>query len=60
MTEKKGSVAMTEVKKNKDRKRHILVDHLGLLISAEVSAGNCGDRDGLQVLLYFCKDKYPS
>jgi len=36
------------------------VDHLGLLISAEISAGNCGDRDGLQALLYFCKEKYPS
>jgi len=31
------------------------VDHLGLLISAAVSVGNCGDRDGLRVLLYYCK-----
>lgn len=28
------------------------MDHLGLLISAVVSVGNCGDRDGLRVLLY--------
>ncbi|QVL56565.1 MAG: hypothetical protein KFB95_03940 [Simkaniaceae bacterium] len=39
----------------KGRKRHILVDHLGLLISAAVSVGNCGDRDGLRVLLYLSK-----
>lgn len=32
-----------------------MVDHLGLLISAAVSVGNCGDRDGLRVLLYYCK-----
>ncbi len=31
------------------------MDHLGLLISAAVSVGNCGDRDGLHVLLYYCK-----
>jgi putative transposase len=32
-----------------------LVDHLGLLISAAISVGNCGDRDGLKVLLYLSK-----
>jgi transposase len=26
-----------------------------LLISAAITAGNCGDRDGLKVLLYYCK-----
>lgn len=31
------------------------MDHLGLLISAAVSVGNCGDRDGLRVLIYYCK-----
>jgi len=31
------------------------VDHLGLLISTVISVGNCGDRDGLRVLLYLCK-----
>lgn len=30
------------------------MDHLGLLISSAVSVGNCGDRDGLRVLLYQC------
>ncbi len=29
-----------------------MVDHLGLLITAVTGAGNCGDRDGLDVLLY--------
>jgi len=26
-----------------------------LLISTAISVGNCGDRDGLHVLLYYCK-----
>jgi putative transposase len=30
-----------------------LVDHLGLLIGGVISAANCGERDGLDVLLYF-------
>ena len=29
-----------------------MVDHLGLLITAVTGAGNCGDRDGLDALLY--------
>ena len=47
-------------KKIKGRKRHILVDHLGLLIAAVISSGNCGDRDGLEALLYFNSGKYPN
>jgi transposase len=31
------------------------VDHLGLLVTAAISVGNCGDRDGLRVLLYTSK-----
>jgi len=38
-----------EEKKIKGRKRHILEDHLGLLISAVISSGNCGDRNGLKL-----------
>lgn len=34
-----------------------MVDHLGLLISAVVSSGNCGDRDGLRALLFFQRDQ---
>jgi len=36
-----------------------LVDHLGLLISAVISSGNCGDRNGLEALLYFSEGKLP-
>ncbi len=38
-------------KKVKGRKRHILVDTLGLLMVVIVSAANVGDRDGLMQLL---------
>ena len=34
----------------KDRKRHILVDHLGLMIAGAVGAGSCTDRNGLDAL----------
>lgn len=33
-----------------------MVDHLGLLVSAVVSSGSCGDRDGLRALLFFQRD----
>jgi putative transposase len=33
------------------------VDHLGLIISGIVGAASCTDRDGLDVLCYFAKDK---
>jgi len=33
------------------------VDHLGLIISGVVGAASCTDRDGLDVLCYFAKDK---
>lgn len=44
-------------KKTKGRKRHILVDTLGLLIAVVVTAANQGDREGLMQLLtnYFAK-----
>jgi putative transposase len=38
-------------KKVKGRKRHILVDTLGLLVIVIVTAANVGDRDGLMQLL---------
>jgi putative transposase len=38
-------------KKVKGRKRHILVDTLGLLVMVTVTAANVGDRDGLMQLL---------
>ncbi len=33
------------------------MDHLGLIISGVVGAASCTDRDGLDVLCYFAKDK---
>ena len=36
-----------------------MVDHLGLLIAATISSGNCGDRDGLEALIYFNSSKCP-
>lgn len=44
-------------KKIKGRKRHILVDHLGLLIAGVISAASCGERDGLDILLYYHQEK---
>ena len=34
-----------------------MVDHIGLLITTIVSAGNCGDRDGLEAMLFFAQGK---
>nr|NGY94562.1 hypothetical protein [Neochlamydia sp. AcF84] len=50
-TEKKGS-AYDSGKKVKDRKRHIVVDHLGLFLAVVVSSAACSDRDGLKALFY--------
>lgn len=33
------------------------MDHLGLIISGVVGAASCTDRDGLDALCYFAKDK---
>lgn len=38
-------------KKIKDRKRHLLVDTLGLMLGLQISAGNVQDRDGARTLL---------
>jgi len=48
--EEKGSLGFDANKRIKGRKRHILVDHLGLMIAAAVGATNCTDRDGLDAL----------
>lgn len=44
-------------KQIKGRKRHLLVDTLGLILAVVVTAANCGDRQGLQALLreYFAQ-----
>ena len=42
---------MTRAKKIKGRKRHLLVDTLGLIRQVEVPAAEVGDRDGLKRVL---------
>lgn len=34
-----------------------MVDHLGLIITAAVGAASCTDRDGLEILCYFNREK---
>lgn len=50
-TERGGVKGYDSVKKIKGRKRHLLVDTQGLIITHEVTAANEGDRKGLQHLL---------
>ena len=44
-------------KQVKGRKRHLLVDTLGLMLCVWVTAANTGDRDGLRYLLQHWLDK---
>jgi len=46
-------------KKINGRKRHILVDTLGLLLAIKVHAANIQDRDGGKLLFESCKDRLP-
>lgn len=46
-------------KKVKGRKRHILVDTLGLLLKAKVLTADVQDRDAAQILLTEIKDQMP-
>lgn len=46
-------------KKIKGRKRHILVDTIGLIIGVIVHAANIQDRDGVKLLLLKVKDTLP-
>ncbi len=46
-------------KKINGRKRHILVDTLGLLLAVKVHAGNIQDRDGAKLLLKMCRGRLP-
>ncbi|WP_368665333.1 transposase [Neochlamydia sp. EPS4] len=52
-TEKKRLCRYDGGKKVKGRKRHIWVDHWGLLIAVVVSSATCNGRDGLKALFYF-------
>ena len=46
-------------KKIKGRKRHILVDTIGLIIAVIVHAANIQDRDGVKLLLFKVVDCLP-
>ena len=41
------------------RKRHVLVDTLGLLLSVDVHAASVQDRDGAETLLRRARKRYP-
>src|SRR6202140_3451626 len=59
-TEMGGSVGYDGGKKIKGRKRHIVVDTLGLLLAVAVTAGNLDDgTHAAQVLAKVTAEKYP-
>jgi putative transposase len=58
-TEQGGDKGYDAGKKVNGRKRHILVDTLGLLLCVKVLAGNLQDRDGAKVLLDEVKERMP-
>lgn len=41
------------------RKRHIMVDTLGLLLGVIITAGSVQDRDGAKLLVEKCRPKWP-
>jgi putative transposase len=58
-TEQGGEHGYDAGKKVNGRKRHILVDTLGLLLSVKVLAANIQDRDGAKQLLDEVKERMP-
>ena len=52
--------ATTPGKKIAGRKRHILVDTIGLLLTAVVHAADVQDRDGARLVLNRAKAEFPS
>jgi len=58
-TEVGGPKGFDAGKKVKGRKRHVLVDILGLLIAVVVTAANVQDRDGVEPLLRAGKEMSP-
>ena len=57
-TETKGIRGYDAGKKVKGRKRHILVDTMGLLLIVIVHAANIQDRDGAKLVLTKAKDSF--
>ena len=58
-TEQGGPRGYDAGKKIKGRKRHILVDSLGLILEVKVHSGDIQDRDGAKLLLEYINRKYP-
>lgn len=58
-TEKGGLRGYDAGKKVKGRKRHILVDTLGLVMAVVVHAANVQDRDGARMVLERVKNRFP-
>jgi putative transposase len=58
-TEVGGECGYDAGKKIKGRKRHILVDTMGMLLLVVVHAGNVQDRDGAKLLLARAKGLFP-
>ena len=55
-----GETGYDAGKKIKGRKRHLVVDTLGLLLVVSVTAASVQDRDGAPSVVAAAKDKYPS
>ena len=58
-TETPGVRGYDAAKKVKGRKRHILVDTIGLLLIVVVHTANIQDRDGAKLVLEQIKDSFP-
>jgi putative transposase len=57
-TDRGGDKGFDSAKYINGRKRHILVDTLGLVITVLVTAANVQDRDGARSLLAFLRDQF--
>jgi putative transposase len=56
---KGGDRGYDAAKHTKGRKRHIVVDVLGLILAVAVTGANVQDRDGGQLVLKGLKDRFP-
>ena len=57
--QKGGDRGYDAAKRTKGRKRHIVVDVLGLILAVAVTGANVQDRDGGQLVLKGLKDRFP-
>ena len=56
---KRGRSGLRCCERTKGRKRHIVVDVLGLILAVTVTGANVQDRDGGQLVLKGLKDRFP-